>query len=125
MNEKCNGLASVQCCNFDVKNCKYRSEEDDCYNPEVVKKALEKQLGRYTIPKRKPGTNGVLELTEEEKAEFVYLFVEDDQYLEKLVCCDSKIVAICLNDGHEEQISISNYEAIDWLLKRFNLTGGE
>jgi hypothetical protein len=129
MNKKCNGLASVQCCNFDVKTCKYRTDEDDCYNPEVIMKALEKQMARYTQPKRKPDSNGVLPLTEEElewfrHTDFLY---NSGGLIDCIKIVKNSIVVYFdkVDDGFSiMQEQITNYKATEWLLKKFNL-GGE
>lgn len=123
MSKKCEGLASVQCCNFDVKDCKYRTGEDDCHNPEVVIKALEKELARYSKPLRTPNPEGVLELTETELWE-----------VGEIVKNHGLILGLMVRDGMIETKRPSGcYEPIKdfktifkltlYLAKHFNLKG--
>ena len=67
-------------------------------------------------PKRKPLSDGTLELTDEELSEFIHLFYPNTKTL--------KISASgCFILSNAERNIINNYKAILWLAERFNLTG--
>lgn len=114
MNE-CKGLVSVQCCNFE-KDCKFR-QDDDCYNPEVMKEALEQKLGMIQ-PKRKPLPDGTLPLTEEELKEFNALFVKGGEFEDLAV--EGNIIFAGIKDVLIP-VTIPNVKAIAYLLERFEL----
>ena len=66
--------------------------------------------------KRKPLSDGTLELTDEELSEFIHLFYPNTKTL--------KISASgCFISSNAERNIINNYKAILWLAERFNLTG--
>lgn len=118
MNKNCEGLASVQCCNFDIKNCKYRSGDDDCWNPEVVKKALEKAFLKYSKPKRTPDTNGVLPLTESELDKFRESFYN----FSKIKIEKQHNLNLIRGLGSDNiWWQIYDYKAIKWILDKFEL----
>lgn len=123
MSKHCTGLVSVQCCNFDIKNCEYRSDDCDCYNPEVVKTALEQQLARYTKPKRKPDANGVLPLTEEELKEFSEVVGEQGVY--KVYVGENGVAYYRYKKGCTKYNGNAvKIKEVAWILSKFNLTEG-
>jgi len=76
---------------------------------------IEQMLNNVEKPKRKPLSDGTLELTDEELSEFIYLFYPNTKTL--------KISASgCFILSNAERNIINNYKAILYLAERFELT---
>lgn len=102
---------------------------DYAYRKEDILKLGKKNIDRKDIinlenfrivkpnkPKRKPLSDGTLELTDEELSEFIHLFYPNTKTL--------KISASgCFILSNAERNIINNYKAILYLAERFDLTG--
>jgi len=76
---------------------------------------IEQMLNNVEKPKRKPLSDGTLELTDEELSEFIHLFYPNTKTL--------KISASgCFILSNAERNIINNYKAILYLAERFELT---
>ena len=69
--------------------------------------------------KRKPDSNGVLPLTDEEKQEFSNKFLKHTNFIYFFMVIDSKIHMRFLNGIYDNVRD--DYKAILWLAERFNL----
>lgn len=80
-------------------------------------------------PKRKPDSNGVLELTKEELVEFVQFF--DSKRVRKIRQVRLRGIKLEFDATARQypydmaERELTNYKAILYLAERFNLTGGE
>ena len=76
-------------------------------------------------PKRTPLPDGTLELTEEEKKEFIDLILWHQHYeLESVAIADDLLTIGRSNNGiHCDYIFSHSVKAILWLARRFNLEG--